>query len=85
MEFEDCQPEDDDENYVFSDEDQYGKSNDQRQFEVKNRVPTFASDENKLALEVKEIQNLVLVSNQAVSQIGKKENIQQSPVVQKQV
>jgi hypothetical protein len=68
---------------VFSDEDEYGKSNDQKEFEMKNRVPTFASDENKLALEVKEIQNLVLVSNQAVSQIGKKENIQQSPVVQK--
>ncbi len=68
---------------MFSDEDEYGKSNDQKEFEMKNRVPTFASDENKLALEVKEIQNLVLVSNQAVSQIGKKENIQQSPVVQK--
>ena len=69
---------------MFSDEDEYGKSNDQKAFEMKNRVPTFASDENKLALEVKEIQNLVFVSNQAVSQIGKKENIQQSPVVQKQ-
>ncbi len=84
MQFQDCQPEDDNENYVFSDEDEDGKSNDQREFEAKNRVPTFASDENKLALEVKEIQNLVLVSNQAVNQIGKKQHIQQSPVVQKQ-
>lgn len=47
MEFEDCQPE---EEYRFDDEsdeenNDYGSSKkEQREFEVQNRVPTFASD-----------------------------------------
>ena len=68
MDFEDCQPETD-ENY----EDEMFESQDQREFEVQNRVPTFASDQNKLAKEVQEIKNLVMVSNQAVEQISKKQ------------